>query len=379
MKKITFLLFFIPALLHPQTIYKTVNSAILNQTRELKIQLPRQYDENSQKSYPLILTLDGDYLFAPLVGNVMYFSFWNKMPASIVVGVNQARFREMDTSCDKTTSFPTKDGTAFYDFLKNELLPHMKESYRTNDFAVIIGHGSTANFINYFLLEDPELFDAYINLSPDYAARMKTMITKKLIQVKNPLWYYLAISKNDFQPAKNTALHFNEQLNALNNKNLHLHFANFKDENYYSAIGYALPAALERVFLSYAPISQKECKEAILQENSLCDYLLNKYETIEDVYGWKPTIKTVDFMTIAAAIEKNKKWEEYDRLSKIAKKNVPETVLEGHFEARYFEETGKPKKAFQSYERAFQKKEISFVTKNMIKEKMHQLKLDSGL
>ena len=70
-------------------IYEEFASNKLDETRKLKIQLPRDYDVNTDKVYPIIIVLDANYLFEPVAGNVDYFSYWEDMPESIVVGIMQ--------------------------------------------------------------------------------------------------------------------------------------------------------------------------------------------------------------------------------------------------------------------------------------------------
>jgi len=41
-----------PVLSFAQTIYETISSEKLGETRELKIQLPRNYEENTEKNLP---------------------------------------------------------------------------------------------------------------------------------------------------------------------------------------------------------------------------------------------------------------------------------------------------------------------------------------
>ena len=79
-----------------QTVYESMESEFLGTSRELKIQLPRNYEENSEKYYPLIVVFDGDYLFEVVAGNVDYYSYWEDMPEAIVVGVNQDCSRSED-------------------------------------------------------------------------------------------------------------------------------------------------------------------------------------------------------------------------------------------------------------------------------------------
>ena len=131
-----------------QVIYEPFNSSKLGETREVKIQLPRGYDENEDLKYPIILVLDGDYMFEAVAGNVDYYSYWEDMPDAIVVGVNQIDNRDDDCKYSEQNSLPIETGASFFEFLGMELLPFINDNYRTEDFRVIVGHGKTANFIN---------------------------------------------------------------------------------------------------------------------------------------------------------------------------------------------------------------------------------------
>src|SRR5690554_7293056 len=74
-----------------QVTYQEFYSSRLDDARKLKIQLPRNYDPDGNRTYPIVLVLDGDYLFEPVAGNVDYFSYWEDMPEAIVVGIMQDR------------------------------------------------------------------------------------------------------------------------------------------------------------------------------------------------------------------------------------------------------------------------------------------------
>ena len=62
MKRLTIFAMFCTTISLAQTQYELIETGTLGD-RELKVQLPRNYEENSEMFYPLILTLDGDYLF----------------------------------------------------------------------------------------------------------------------------------------------------------------------------------------------------------------------------------------------------------------------------------------------------------------------------
>ena len=100
MKKIGFLviclLFGLEIYSQSQIIYEEFESNKLNESRRLKIQLPRDYETNTEKVYPIVIVLDANYLFEPVAGNVDYFSYWEDMPESIVVGSMQGEKRYDD-------------------------------------------------------------------------------------------------------------------------------------------------------------------------------------------------------------------------------------------------------------------------------------------
>lgn len=96
-KSILLFVLYISALnVDAQIIYENFDSYILEDKRQLKIQLPRNYDPESNRTYPLIVVLDGDYLFEPVTGNVDYQAYWEEIPDCVVVGIRQAQTREED-------------------------------------------------------------------------------------------------------------------------------------------------------------------------------------------------------------------------------------------------------------------------------------------
>ena len=111
------LLFFSIGTMNAQTIYEEFDSYKLGENRQIKIQLPRNYEQNTEKSYPLFVVLDGDYMFEAVAGNVDYYSYWEDMPEAIVVGINQVNFREADNYYSEQNSLPTDSGAKFFEFI----------------------------------------------------------------------------------------------------------------------------------------------------------------------------------------------------------------------------------------------------------------------
>lgn len=381
MKKSLFLILitFFTFISNGQIKYETFRSIKLDQNRDLKIQLPRNYEKNEDKIYPVIIVLDGDHLFEPVAGNVDYFSYWEDMPESIVVGVLQRKTREDDCRYDLASYLPEGKGAAFFEFIGQELLPYIDETYRTAQLKMIVGHDYTANFINYFLFKDNPIFQAYINLSPELAPPMGERIFNVLSNAKSDMWYYLATATNDAEIIKKNLVKVDEKLSTIENPEVNYFFDNFDESSHYTLVGRAIPKALETIFEMYRPISKKTYKEDILTlETSLYDHLVDIYDTTEKLYGFKRQIRINDFIAISTAIEKKELWEELEPLGKLAIKEHPETMLGYYYLGLGYEQLGEPKKAMRAYENGFLLNEIAFLTKDYMLEKVNKIKEDFG-
>lgn len=381
MKKHIYLLVFIACIqfIEAQVVYEPFNSTKLGETREIKIQLPRGYDANPDKKYPIIMVFDGDYMFEAVAGNVDYYAFWEDMPDAIVVGVNQIDSREADMYYSEQNSLPIETGAAFFEFVGMELIPYIEKTYRTENFRVAIGHGETANFINYFLLKGDPLFKAYIVISPDLAPDVATYVTERLSKFQTKMFYYLATSDNDVASIKSDTETLNTVITAIDNNNILYNYKKLEEPSHYSLPAYVIPDALQKIFLVYQPISKSEYKDTILKlDSSPVVYLEEKYQTILDLFGIDKQILINDFKAIEAAIEKTEQFQYYEDLGKIARNHYPETMLGTYYLARFYEETGEPKKAMKTYQSAFVLEEIGGITKDLVLEKADEIKADFG-
>ncbi len=372
-------IFLISAFVHSQVKYETFKSSKLKQEREIKIQLPRSYDSTTDKRYPVIIVLDGDYLFEPVAGNVDYYSYWDELPEAIVVGINQDGTREEDTQYNQKDYLPYETGADFFEFLGMELLPHIDNNYRTTRFTVLAGHDLTANFINYYLFKEQPLFRGYINLSPDLAPQMQERIVQSLRTTKYPTWFYLATASSDIKDLREGCEQLDRELKLIENKNLHYTFEDFDGATHYSMVGQAIPRALEIIFDVYRPINQEEYQKKIVNSgNSPYDYLTDKYEKIENYYGLQQKIRLNDFLAIGKALEFNQKWGDLEKLGELALDHLPKTMLGTYYLARSYEELGRPKKAMRTYQNAYGQQEIAFITTDFMLKKAEEIKEDFG-
>ena len=146
----------------------TIASLHLNENRIITVSLPASYQKNKEKKYPLLVLLDGDYLFNAFNGALSYGNYWDEMPETIIVGIHQNKNNERESDCeiDDATGHPIEKGIPFFDFISTELLPKLEKKYRINPFKTIDVHDLTASYLNLFIYKESSPFSAYISLSP---------------------------------------------------------------------------------------------------------------------------------------------------------------------------------------------------------------------
>ena len=362
-----------------QTKTEQLKSKKLNETRDIQLYIPEGYSD--EKVYPIIVVLDANYLFESVVANSRFYSYWDEMPESIVVGVNQYKTEDRQRDCmyEDASGLPTEKGSKFFEFIGMELIPFVEKNYNTANFKMIIGHDHTANFINYYLFKDVPLFDAYINLSPSFAPKMEDRIAKRLSEFEDKKFFYLATAEEDNKKDAKRIRALNTTLKELKKDNIFYYYDDFKDANHNSLAVQAIPRAMSQIFSMYRPISVKEYKETISKLNtSPYLYLIDKYKTIKDLFGFEKRVSVNDFMAIYSAVRKGKDVEDLKLLAKLGKKEYPDTALFHFFMGEYHEKNGSPKKALRLYQNGFSMNAIDFITKDLMLDKAEKLKQDFG-
>jgi predicted alpha/beta superfamily hydrolase len=365
--------------LNAQTKIEQFKSKKLNETRDIQLHIPEGYSD--EKVYPIIVVLDANYLFESVVANTRYSSYWDEMPESIVVGINQYETKDRESDCmyDDDNGLPKDKGNQFFEFIGMELIPYIEKNYNTANFKMIIGHDVTANFANYYLFKDVPLFDAYINLSPSFAPKMEERIAKRLSEFETKKFFYLATAEEDTKKSAKRIRALNTSLKELKNENIYYYYDDFKDANHNSLAAQGIPRAMSQIFSMYRPISVKEYKETILKlSSSPYLYLTDKYNTIKNLFGFEKKVSVNDFMAIYSAVRKEKNPEDLKLLAKLGKKEYPDTALFHFFMGEFYEKSGEPKKALRMYQNGFSMNEIDFITKDLMLDKAEKLKQDFG-
>lgn len=157
----------------PVTIGQRYNieSKVLQETRRYIVHKPRDYDF-SNESYPLVILLDGDANIQNVSASMDFLADNGRAMPMLVVGIENTD-RQRDLTPPLTGAKPEKlpDGNiggapSFLSFIADELLPHLDRTYRTRPTRILIGHSFGGLFAVHALFNRPDLFKAYIIISP---------------------------------------------------------------------------------------------------------------------------------------------------------------------------------------------------------------------
>ena len=364
--------------LYVSRVNDTILSKYLNEKRAIEIQLPRSYETEVDKNYPLMIVLDGDYMFNIVSGSVDYLSYWGDIPENLVVGINQKDTRFQDSSVfDNITHTPISSTASFYDFIVNELIPYFSKNYRVSNFKVIVGQERTANFANFFLLKNDPQIRGVISISPKISENMNRYLNENLSKSNSKIVYTLSSSKRDFESIFKNVSELTASLDSIENKNLRFESLIFDKENHYILPSASVPKSIRSTYSMYSDIDKIEYDSIISKlETSPIDYLKNKYQLIKEFYDLDKTISMNDFMAIEEFIEENEFFNLYDELSELAKQEYPGTILPSYYKGRFIEETGDPKKAMYIYRSAYNMKEVKGLTKEYLLELAERIKED---
>ena len=173
-----------------------LQSKILNEDRPIRIYIP----ENIKDDEPLyvIYLLDGVEHFHTASGVIKSLIDYEQIPNAVLVGVdttNRVRDYLPQVQGEPKTEFQTfvknkwpdaGQTDKFLKFVSDELMPYINSHYSTNGYNTLIGHSNAGTLALYTLVNQPELFNNYIAISPNSwwsDEELKNNITK---YSKNP-------------------------------------------------------------------------------------------------------------------------------------------------------------------------------------------------
>ena len=151
----------------------TLESKALGETRRINVYLPPAYTDSATLQLPVLYMPDGrigeDFLH--VAGLVQVLTSNGTMRPFILVGIeNTQRRRDLTgptSSAEDKKIAPKVGGSAAYrQFIREELMPQVRQRYRTTAETAIVGESLAGLFVVETLLLEPELFNTYLAFDP---------------------------------------------------------------------------------------------------------------------------------------------------------------------------------------------------------------------
>jgi predicted alpha/beta superfamily hydrolase len=260
-----------------------IHSKILNEDRPLWVHCPTNY-KYSEAKYPVLYLLDGDAHFFHVTGIINFLSSLSNMPGMIVIALpNTDRSRDfLPTHVEEVPASGGADN--FLKFFKEELIPYVEKNYRTASFRILCGHSYGGLFSVYTLLTIPELFNAYIAISPSLywdnrlLFKKAEILFKKQPALKKFLFY--TMGGKEREQMQSAAKDFENLLKEKAPGGLEWHFQLMEKEDHATIPHRTVYNALETLYSGWG-IS---FREPSLQE---IDVLKKHFKTLSEKYGYR--------------------------------------------------------------------------------------------
>ncbi|MEO6550071.1 MAG: alpha/beta hydrolase-fold protein [Ferruginibacter sp.] len=166
---------------YPQSDIVTIHSKILNEDRNIYIHCPKPDSTNLDNRFPVLYLMDGDNHFELLAQYADYLSRPDLLaiPKMIIVGIPNTERRRDLTPTVSISDYMGKPDTSnlmkpsggndvFLKFINTELIPAIDKKYKTKPYKIFAGHSFGGLSSINCMLTHPDMFDAYIAVSPSF-------------------------------------------------------------------------------------------------------------------------------------------------------------------------------------------------------------------
>ncbi len=290
----------------------TLQSKVLDEERKMLVYLPDGYDLTTA-SYPVMYLLDGGYHFLHVSGVVQFLSGQGIIPQTIVVAItNVDRGRDFTpTKIEKKAN--TGGAEKFMSFISEELMPYVNKNYRTQPYEILVGHSLGGTFATYALLNNPEVFDAYMAISPYLAYDDNFLVEKTLEKLQasynSNKFFYMTLG--DEPKYTETVENFVKTVKAASPDGLELKYVHMEKEDHGSIPHLSIYNGLETIYAGWK-LPKDSYKEGLATIDE-------HYKMLSDKYGYE--IETPEYIiNIMGYTYMGDK--EFDKAIKVLKENV---------------------------------------------------------
>jgi len=342
----------------PTQLGETValRSEILDELRTVYVSVPASYRQ-SQRSYPVLYLLDGDWHFPVVASQVRYLSECGASdiiaPELIVVGI-----QNVDRDRDFTPThvpeyegmeFPTSgEADDFLQFLTRELVPFIDGAYRTVDHRVLGGWSFGGLFTIYSMLEKPGFFNAYLGISPSIWWEHERLLSEPPPgPFENPSRLVMTIGSEEEGGWNHTAVtKFARQLEERAVGGLDVTFIEIEGAGHNQSLPLAYYRAIRALYSDWLAPSE------VIEEGR--GRIEQYYQELSNRYGYAVPIPEPVFQSLGVGHLQAERMEEARTVFEEATRLYAESSYSHYLLGRVWQKSGDPVAARDEYLRAIQ-------------------------
>ena len=145
-------------------------SSNLGYEKEISIVLPDDWQDNNDKTYPLIIIFDrqNQRSHNQIIHTIDYLTAAEQMPRSIIISIASDNFKRINEARSLQSS---ENGKAHHNekFLFEEIIKLAESKFKANQFRILIGHSWYGHFTTSMFTKHLDDLTAVIALDPFYS------------------------------------------------------------------------------------------------------------------------------------------------------------------------------------------------------------------
>jgi uncharacterized protein len=219
----------------------TMESKVIGETRRINIYKTHPYGETEDTPLPVLYMPDGGMAedFLHIAGLIQISVSNGTMRPFLLVGIeNTQRRRDLtgptEDPEDKKIAPKVGDSKVFREFIRKELMPTIKQRYRTTEETAIVGESLAGLFVVETFLLEPDMFDTYIAFDPSLWWNNRQLVknAEKRLAQKMAAKKTLFLANSNHKEIADISKQFATMLEKAAHPNLVLHYQPMTEETH---------------------------------------------------------------------------------------------------------------------------------------------------
>ena len=307
-----------------------IPSESFNTTRKIQVHLPKKFKDT--ESLPVIFVFDAQWqpYFKLVTATIDYLIETRELPRSIVVGINNEKrqYELTPAPVNEDWKVPNLGGAAFLEnHLINEVIPVLNNKYHAENFRIGIGHSLGGTFVLNSLVDQPDLFNAYIAISPNLELDDEEIILKigrNLSKIKDSNTFIFTTIGTDGNP-DTQFLPPVKKLDSIvqphNGTHFNWNFSIYKGYNHATTPLASIQSALLKLSEKWKMTDNQ--KNEMVKGNDVLGQFQLFYNKLSDWAGYTVIPQQHDYFSFVGFLENEEKYEDAIKIYKAAITNYP--------------------------------------------------------